>query len=202
MLRKTLLATAALPFFLMAAQAQEAVQDDAVEDGAVETVPLQDDAMQDDAMQDDAMQDDAMQDPQPDAAPASDAAAQPVAPNAVVMSQQEANELRGDWIMGATVNSLEDEVIGSINDLILDTEDGRVTAAVVSVGGFLGFGAKQIAVDWNELQIDHDGQQVMLDLTREEADSAPEYAFRDRAEAPAPPPPPAADVAPAAPLAD
>lgn len=153
--------------------------------------------MQDDTLQDDVMQDDPATEPDATA----DAAAQPAAPSELVKSQQEPNELRGDWIMGATVNSTQDEVIGSINDLILNIEDGRVTAAVVSVGGFLGFGAKQIAVDWNELQIDHDGQQVRLDLTRDEADAAPEYAFRDRAEAPMPPQP-ATDVAPPAPGID
>ncbi len=67
-----------------------------------------------------------------------------------------------------------------------------MTAAVVSVGGFLGFGAKQIAVDWTELQINHDGHEVILPITVEWAEEAPEFAFRDRTEPPPPPPPPAA----------
>jgi sporulation protein YlmC with PRC-barrel domain len=64
--------------------------------------------------------------------------------------------VRGDWVLGARVTSLDGESIGSIEDLILDQEDGSVNAAVVSVGGFLGFGGKQIAVDWSELNINYD----------------------------------------------
>jgi sporulation protein YlmC with PRC-barrel domain len=101
-----------------------------------------------------------------------------------VVSEQQQNELRGSWVIGTNVTSPEDERIGSIQDVIIDMESGQVTAAVLSVGGFLGFGAKNIAVDWNELQIDHDAREISLALTREDAEAAPEYAFRDRAEAP------------------
>jgi sporulation protein YlmC with PRC-barrel domain len=119
-----------------------------------------------------------------DAAEGEEAAAGP-APDAVV-TEMAPSEVRADWIIGTSVTSPDDETIGSIEDVILDQEEGRVTAAILGVGGFLGIGAKNIAVDWDELQIDHDGREITLDLTREEAENAPEYAFRDQAEAPAP----------------
>lgn len=112
----------------------------------------------------------------------------PVAMSDVVVEEQSSDEVRGDWIGGATITSPEDEVIGKVVDLIIDTADGAVTAAIVSVGGFLGIGAKQIAVDWNELEINYDGQEITLAITREEAENAPEYAFRDRQNLPPPPP--------------
>jgi len=133
----------------------------------------------------------------------------PVATSDVVVEEQASAEVRGDWIDGSTITSTEGETIGEIVDLIINTEDGNVTAAIVSVGGFLGIGAKQIAVDWNELQIDYDGQEITLAMTREEADAAPEYAFRERQEAPPPAPMPVeggtagsmgSPTAPAAPL--
>lgn len=96
------------------------------------------------------------------------------------------DELRGEWVIGANVTSTEGESIGSIEDIILDQEEGIVTAAVVSVGGFLGFGSKSIAIDWSELSIDWDANQVEVSLTREQADQAPEYAFRERESEPAP----------------
>lgn len=113
-----------------------------------------------------------------------------------IVQQQAANELRVDWITGTSVRSRQDENIGSIADLIIDQETNTITAAILSVGGFLGIGAKQIAVRFDELEIDFDAREIHLDLTREEADAAPEYSFRDRTDAPAPP---AADGA-AAPL--
>lgn len=112
--------------------------------------------------------------------------ASPAFAQEVLKEEQATSELRGDWILGGRVTSPEGEMIGSIEDMIIDEEDGRVTAAVVSVGGFLGFGAKQIAVDWSELDIDWDANQIELALTREEAEEADEYVYRSREYEPAP----------------
>jgi sporulation protein YlmC with PRC-barrel domain len=116
-----------------------------------------------------------------------------VAQDDLLRDSQDASELRTDWIIGASVQTPDGDRVGTVDGLLLDETDGRVTAAVVSVGGFLGFGAKQIAVEWSELQINHDGHEVILPITVEWAEEAPEFAFRDRTE---PPPPP--DMAPPA----
>jgi len=116
-------------------------------------------------------------------------AASSVLAQEAVLSSQSASELRVDWVLGARVTSLEGETIGSIQDVILDTDEGVVTAAVISVGGFLGFGAKNIAVEWDALEIDWDASEISLALTREQADEAEEYIFRDREFAPPEPPP-------------
>lgn len=105
-----------------------------------------------------------------------------------VVREQAPNELRVDWITGTQVTSPDGEAIGNINDLILDGETGEMSAAVLSVGGFLGIGAKQIAVDWSELQIDYDANEISLDMTREQADAAPEYVFREQEQPPVPAP--------------
>lgn len=112
------------------------------------------------------------------------------APEEVIAREQAPNELRVDWITDTTVLSPEGEVIGDIDDLILDSENGQLTAAILGVGGFLGIGEKHIAVNWSELQIDYDANEITMNLTRDEADAAPEYVFRTQ-EAP-PPPAPAA----------
>lgn len=106
----------------------------------------------------------------------------------VIVENQAGSEVRGDWVLGARVYNPEGEFIGSIEDLILDQEDGAVNAAIVSFGGFLGFGAKEIAVDWSELEINYDGNEITLAITREEAEAAPEYSFREQESAPAPMP--------------
>lgn len=132
--------------------------------------------------------------------PAVDADAEVVAVDSdKVMRQQSANELRLDWVTGATVTAPDGEVIGSISDLILNNESSRLTAAIVGVGGFLGIGEKRIAVPWDRLVVDYDANQITSDLTRDEADAAPEYSFRDRESIPAPVDP--LGTAPADPLA-
>jgi sporulation protein YlmC with PRC-barrel domain len=102
-----------------------------------------------------------------------------------VMQEQATNELRIDWITGTNVQSPDGENIGSISDVIVDGDTGELKAAIVGVGGFLGIGQKQIALPWEQLQINYDAREIMSDLTREEADAAPEYVFRDREDAPA-----------------
>lgn len=94
--------------------------------------------------------------------------------------EQAANEWRVDWITGTTVNAPDGTSIGSINDVIINGETGEMKAVIVGVGGFLGIGEKQIALPWADLTINSDAQEITADLTREEADAAPEYVFRDR----------------------
>jgi hypothetical protein len=129
-----------------------------------------------------------------------------------VVREQAQNELRVDWITDAALRSPDGETIGGIEDVILDAESGQLSAVIVGVGGFLGIGEKRIAVAWDQLEINYDANEVRSDLTREEAEAAPEYAFRAQEVPPppegtvgtgiepgaggvgtAPPPPPAAD---------
>jgi sporulation protein YlmC with PRC-barrel domain len=137
-------------------------------------------------------------DPAPmDAAPmeAAPEEAPPVDVPETVMQSQEVKDLLGSWIIGATARSPEGEDIGPIRDLLIDKDTGTITGAVLGVGGFLGIGAKAIAVDWAELQIDYDGNEVTIALTREQAEAAPEFQFREQ-EAPPPPPDTGLDPAP------
>ena len=57
-------------------------------------------------------------------------------------------------LMGASVyNSTDDkaETIGSVNDLVMD-KDGKVVSVVVGVGGFLGIGTKNVAIDYSQVK--------------------------------------------------
>lgn len=103
-----------------------------------------------------------------------------------VITQQGPDELLGGWVLGSAVTSVEGERIGSIDDIIIVAGEGQINAAVISVGGFLGFGSKSIAVDWSELEINWDAREVVLNMSREEMEAAEEYVFRDREFIPAP----------------
>ena len=109
----------------------------------------------------------------------------------VVRIAQDANELRGSWVIGASVYAPDGQTVGSIDDVLIDETDGSISAAIVSIGGFLGFGSKLIAVDWSEFEISYDGNEITLPITLEEAEAASEFAFRDREY---PPPPPAPEA--------
>lgn len=198
MKKSNLLAAVALvPLSFGFAHAQDTqVEEPAQEEMPAETAPESEAPMTDEApveeetmeMEEEAPMEE--EEPMADEEPMTDEAAEEptVAVNDEVLAQQQGpNELRGDWIIGASVTSPDDETVGSIVDVILDPEQGDVTAAILSVGGFLGIGAKDIAVNWDQLEIDYDGQEITIALTRAEADAAPEYEFREQEELPAPP---------------
>lgn len=80
-------------------------------------------------------------------------------------------------VIGASVHNQEKESIGKIDGLLFDEND-RIIAAIVSVGGFLGIGAKNVAVNWNEFQFQPENEVVIASLSREQLEAAP--AFTDR----------------------
>jgi len=76
---------------------------------------------------------------------------------------------RASTIIGRTVINGADEVVGRIEDLIIDPME-NVLLAVLSVGGFLGMGAKHVAVPFGGLEID-DIRTVYPNATREALES-------------------------------
>ena len=86
-----------------------------------------------------------------------------------------ASQLIGETVYASEAENAE--TIGEVNDLIVGT-DGDVDAAVIGVGGFLGVGEKNVAVSFDNLKLvtDNDGDRyVVLDTTKEELESAPEF---------------------------
>jgi len=78
-----------------------------------------------------------------------------------------------DSILGREVTT-EDRNNGRIIDLLAD-DTGRVQAAVVEFGGFLGIGTRKIAVHWSALRFEN--AKVEVDITADELRRAPEYKF-------------------------
>ncbi|MBB4041484.1 sporulation protein YlmC with PRC-barrel domain [Microvirga flocculans] len=73
------------------------------------------------------------------------------------MTKMDADQMMASDLIGTRVISANNESIGDINDVILG-RDGRVMAAVVGVGGFLGIGEKDVAVPFSALEFLTDQQ--------------------------------------------
>jgi sporulation protein YlmC with PRC-barrel domain len=59
------------------------------------------------------------------------------------------------------VYDASDNTIGEMSDVLLD-KDGHVTAVMLSVGGFLGLGAKYVSVPFNALRMtEKDGKRYL-----------------------------------------
>jgi hypothetical protein len=109
------------------------------------------------------------------AAPAPPAGAAPANPHpgtpATVLDDQEVSS-----ILGKSVRSKAGEDMGRIVDVIV-SRDGKVRAAIIDFGGFLGIGTRKVAVDWRALKFAPTGKPdaITLDLTRDQVRLAPEY---------------------------
>ena len=105
--------------------------------------------------------------------PATAAPAKPSPPPSVtILGPKEAY-----GVLGRDVRSPKDEDMGHIVDVIAD-RTGRVRAAVIDFGGFLGVGSRKIVVDWNALhfgKIANNGDAITLDLTKAQVAKAPAY---------------------------
>lgn len=88
------------------------------------------------------------------------------------------SQLTADDLTGATTYDANDERVGDVSDLLL-AEDGKVEAAIVDIGGFLGIGAKSVALELSKLDIlrSEDGSdlRVYVTMTEEELEALPEF---------------------------
>jgi sporulation protein YlmC with PRC-barrel domain len=84
-------------------------------------------------------------------------------------------------LIGTKVRNANKESIGKIDDIYLD-KDAKVTDVVVSVGGFLGVGSKDVAVKWSDIKQSRDGKSVVLttSLNKDELKSMPDYKYERR----------------------
>src|SRR3984893_19145711 len=73
----------------------------------------------------------------------------------VVATQLQPGQIRATQMDGATVYDAQNQKVGDIKDIILD-RDGKVAAAVLDVGAFLGVGGKYVAVSLNDIKTDND----------------------------------------------
>jgi U3 small nucleolar RNA-associated protein 14 len=61
---------------------------------------------------------------------------------------------------------------------VILSQDGAVDAVTIDVGGFLGIGAKEVAVGFDNLAFMRDGEgrtHLYTQLTKEQLEAQPEY---------------------------
>lgn len=82
--------------------------------------------------------------------------------------------------MGKTVVGSDGEEIGEVEDVILDPQSGSARQLVISSGGFLGIGEKQIAVDLSAANMNAAEDQIVLSsITQADVENLPEFQYTD-----------------------
>ena len=99
---------------------------------------------------------------------------------ATYLTQMPEGTFHTDALTGNQVKSSveDDEDIGTITDLVIG-EDGQIQAVVVGVGGFLGMGEKNVAIEWDSLELtkseDGDDYVITVNASEDALQSAEEY---------------------------
>ena len=83
--------------------------------------------------------------------------------------------LGADTLIGNDVYNQQDEDLGDIKEIMLDTRTGRVGYAVLSFGGFLGMGEKLFAVPWNAMTLDSENKRFILNVDKDHLKNAPGF---------------------------
>lgn len=92
-----------------------------------------------------------------------------------------ATEIIGQQVYSST--AADAEHIGDVNNLVIG-ENGEVAAVIIGVGGFLGIGEKNVAVNYSELQwvtAEDNTERFVLPTTKEALQSAPDFKTTDDA---------------------
>ncbi len=81
-----------------------------------------------------------------------------------------AGSLTGDAVVNPSGDNL-----GTLEEIMVDIDTGRVGYAVLSFGGFLGMGQKLFAVPWSSLSVDTVNHRLVLDVPKERLENAPGF---------------------------
>jgi putative membrane protein len=115
----------------------------------------------------------------------SDASMESTEPAAGTTSSQQATrtgssfgQMTAEELIGKTVVTSNGEDVGEIEDIVLNRED-KAVLAVISVGGFLGIGEKDVVVPFNNLKQGEKEAILMTAATEEQLKNMPAYKKGD-----------------------
>jgi len=107
----------------------------------------------------------------------------PVPPPAeALIEAQGPNEMRAESLIGASVFNAEGEEVGKIKDILFDTSGGA-TGVVLSVGGVMGIGAKEVGLTWQEVDLRPQPELVRIQYSKEQLEAAPTFKSHEAQEA-------------------
>ncbi len=95
--------------------------------------------------------------------------------NQVVDSRTLREGRRASRLIGASVYNDSAETIGEVDDLLIPREGGP-PVAIISVGGFLGIGAKLVAVPYDNLRMGS-SRWTLPGATKESLNALPGFSY-------------------------
>jgi sporulation protein YlmC with PRC-barrel domain len=91
----------------------------------------------------------------------------------------QADEIRASKLIGTKVVNTANETIGDINEIVLG-KDGKVAAVIVGVGGFLGMGEREVAMNFSSIRMSRDSDNnlvLTVNANKDALKNAPEWRW-------------------------
>lgn len=105
-------------------------------------------------------------------------AAKPVPLDRQALTELDETALTAEELIGTKVYGPNDEFVGVIGDFVL-AEDGKmVDAVIVDVGGFLGIGAKEVAIGYDNLNFAVDANKnrfLLINATKDQLEAQAKF---------------------------
>jgi sporulation protein YlmC with PRC-barrel domain len=85
------------------------------------------------------------------------------------------NAFMVEKIVGSKVRTMKGEDLGTIEDIVVDIDTGRILYAVMDIGGFLGIGGKLLPIPWRSLAPLPSEGIFFLAISKDKLKDAPAY---------------------------
>lgn len=88
--------------------------------------------------------------------------------------------MSGQTLKGISVVNPSYEELGEVDDIMIDPVSGNIVYAILTFGGFMGFGEKYFAIPWEAFYLDtKEDNKVILNIPKEKLDNAPGFDKKD-----------------------
>jgi sporulation protein YlmC with PRC-barrel domain len=91
----------------------------------------------------------------------------------------QADEMRASKLIGTKVVNTANETIGDVNEIVLG-KDGKVAAVIIGVGGLLGMGEREVAMNFDSIRMSRDSNNnlvLTVNATKDALKAAPEWRW-------------------------
>src|SRR5688572_12059709 len=92
------------------------------------------------------------------------------------MKKQVTEVNKASSFIGMAVKNTDNQDVGKINDLVFDPEQGKISYAVLSIGGILGVGDKLVASPITSLKPQPGQKYLVLNMQKSQIEAAPGLA--------------------------